>query len=101
MSIPLEELGPAPPALVATTSDMERDSLKHTSTTVSTDKNVSQESGAPSNETRVRDQKKSKKGVDFWMIILTLCMCMFLSALDLTAVSTVLPTIAEELHSEK
>lgn len=36
----------------------------------------------------------------FWMIMLSVAIACFLSALDLTAISTALPTISEELHSE-
>lgn len=54
-----------------------------------------------STTTSSSSHENPKKDLGFWMIMLTLAMCMFLSALDLTAVSTVLPTIALELHSEK
>lgn len=40
------------------------------------------------------------KGSAFWMIMLSLAMSMFLSALDLTALSTALPRIATDLESE-
>lgn len=40
------------------------------------------------------------KGRAFWMIMLSLAMSMFLSALDLTALSTALPRIATDLESE-
>jgi len=36
--------------------------------------------------------KGAKKDARFWLIFGTLCCCCFLSALDLTAVSTALPT---------
>lgn len=42
----------------------------------------------------VRDSK-------FWLIFLSLCVCSFLSALDLTAVSTVLPEMANEFQSNQ
>ncbi|OJT01776.1 hypothetical protein TRAPUB_7832 [Trametes pubescens] len=40
----------------------------------------------------------SKKGLKFWLIILSLCLSMFLSALELTAVSTALPVIIHDLQ---
>lgn len=40
------------------------------------------------------------KGRAFWMIMLSLAMSLFLSALDLTALSTALPRIATDLESE-
>ncbi|TBU31313.1 MFS general substrate transporter [Dichomitus squalens] len=40
-----------------------------------------------------------KKGVVFWLIFLSICVALFLSALELTAVSTALPTIAHDLHA--
>ncbi|EJU01285.1 MFS general substrate transporter, partial [Dacryopinax primogenitus] len=39
-----------------------------------------------------------KKDFGFWMIILSLCVTSILAALDLTAVSTALPTIVDDLH---
>ena len=43
---------------------------------------------------------KSKKGATFWCIFLSICVALFLSALELTAVSTALPTIASDLHAD-
>ncbi|KZT02796.1 MFS general substrate transporter [Laetiporus sulphureus 93-53] len=40
-----------------------------------------------------------KKTPAFWLIFFALCASLFLSALELTAVSTVLPTIAHDLHA--
>lgn len=45
------------------------------------------------------DEKSNKKGAAFWLIIFAICASLFLSALELTAVSTVLPTIAQDLHA--
>ena len=42
--------------------------------------------------------KFSPKGSAFWMSFVAIVVCMFLSAMDLTAVSTVLPTITEDLN---
>ncbi|KAM0752456.1 iron permease [Meredithblackwellia eburnea MCA 4105] len=41
--------------------------------------------------------KKQGKGTRFWMIFVALCVSCFLSAIDLTAVSTALPTMAADL----
>ena len=40
-----------------------------------------------------------KKGLIFWLVFLSICVALFLSALELTAVSTTLPTIAHDLHA--
>ncbi|KAI0640583.1 iron permease [Trametes meyenii] len=42
--------------------------------------------------------KKPSKGSAFWLSFLAILVSMFLSALDLTAVPTALPTITDELH---
>ncbi|GAA6035590.1 hypothetical protein JCM8097_004917 [Rhodosporidiobolus ruineniae] len=57
----------------------------------------SQASPAPT----VVDDKpvQEKKSLRFWLIFAALCMATFLSALDLTAVSTALPDIAAEFHT--
>ena len=41
---------------------------------------------------------KKSKGSLFWLSFSAIIVCNFLSALDVTAVSTVLPTITAELH---
>lgn len=41
---------------------------------------------------------RSNKGPVFWLIFLSLCFSLFLSALELTAVSTALPVIVNDLH---
>jgi MFS family permease len=43
----------------------------------------------------------SGKSRDFWLVFLALCVSCFLSALDLTAVSTVIPTMAAALDSNQ
>lgn len=43
---------------------------------------------------------KTPKGLRFWLIIFSLLIATFLSALDLTSISTALPRIAEELESQ-
>jgi MFS family permease len=37
-------------------------------------------------------------GVTFWLIFASICISLFVSALELTTVSTALPTIAADLH---
>ena len=44
------------------------------------------------------DAVGTKRGSAFWLVFFALAMATFLSALDLTAVSTALPVIAEELR---
>ncbi|KAL0960432.1 hypothetical protein HGRIS_005475 [Hohenbuehelia grisea] len=46
-----------------------------------------------------QQNESSKKGLPFFLIMLSLCTTLFLYALELTAVSTALPTIANALHS--
>ncbi|KAI0750018.1 major facilitator superfamily domain-containing protein [Daedaleopsis nitida] len=41
-----------------------------------------------------------KKGFRFWMIFLSICLALFLSALENSAVSTALPTIVSDLHGD-
>ncbi|KAI0763283.1 iron permease [Trametes elegans] len=43
-------------------------------------------------------QTKNSKGSVFWLSFTAVVVCNFLSALDVTAVSTALPTITDELH---
>ena len=43
----------------------------------------------------------SKKGLKFWLIIASMCLCISISALELFSVSTALPTIANELHTSQ
>ena len=43
---------------------------------------------------------KSRRGLTFWCIFLSICVSLFLSALEGTAVSTALPTIASDLHAD-
>ncbi|KAJ7598412.1 iron permease [Mycena floridula] len=51
-----------------------------------------------SSSTQSLDQPKAGKGAAFWLSIIALIIATFLSALDLTAVSTALPTITADLH---
>ncbi|TFK88802.1 MFS general substrate transporter [Polyporus arcularius HHB13444] len=43
---------------------------------------------------------RTRKGGAFWCIFLSLCLAVFLAALELTAVSTALPTIAHDLRAD-
>ncbi|TCD70608.1 hypothetical protein EIP91_002638 [Steccherinum ochraceum] len=40
----------------------------------------------------------TKKDLKFWLILLSLCLCMFVSALDFTGLSTALPVISNDLR---
>ncbi|KAF8553816.1 MFS general substrate transporter [Imleria badia] len=41
----------------------------------------------------------SKKGLKFWLVFVSMCTCIFLASLELSSVSTALPTIADALHA--
>jgi MFS family permease len=43
----------------------------------------------------------SKKDLKFWLIFASMCICLFLSALELSSISTALPTIAHELRASQ
>ncbi|KAL4246490.1 MFS transporter superfamily protein [Abortiporus biennis] len=45
-------------------------------------------------------QTEPPKGFGFWMIVLSLCVAVFCSALEVTAVPTALPTITEGVHGQ-
>ncbi|THH02025.1 hypothetical protein EW026_g762 [Hermanssonia centrifuga] len=45
-------------------------------------------------------EERKGKGLKFWLIILSICVSLFLSAIELTAVSNALPTIIADLHGE-
>ncbi|KAI0791720.1 Mfs1.2 [Abortiporus biennis] len=44
--------------------------------------------------------QEQSKGFGFWMIMLSLCVSMFCSALEITAVPAALPTITESVHGQ-
>ncbi|RPD77150.1 MFS general substrate transporter [Lentinus tigrinus ALCF2SS1-7] len=52
------------------------------------------------NQHPIPDLNRTRKGGVFWCIFLSLCLAVFLAALELTAVSTALPTIAHDLHAD-
>lgn len=45
--------------------------------------------------------ERSKKGAKFWLIVASMCLCLFLSAFEFSSVSTALPTIASALHTSQ
>ena len=42
-----------------------------------------------------------KKDLRFWLIFASMCICLFLSALELSSIPTALPTIARELQASQ
>lgn len=46
----------------------------------------------------VADTPLSTRGVQFWLVFVSICLALFLSALELAALSTALPTIVGDLH---
>ncbi|KAI9566090.1 MFS general substrate transporter [Boletus coccyginus] len=48
-----------------------------------------------------RNTVPSKKGLRFWLIFASMCICLSLSALESSSVSTALPTIANALHASQ
>lgn len=42
----------------------------------------------------------TKRGVRFWLIFISLCVSLFLSALEFTGLSTALLTIINDLHGD-
>lgn len=51
-------------------------------------------------EAPTKGRASPKRGFRFWMIFLSICLALFLSALELTAVSTALPVIVNELEGD-
>ncbi|KZT23032.1 iron permease [Neolentinus lepideus HHB14362 ss-1] len=47
------------------------------------------------------DEPKFERGWRFWMIFFCIALCTFLTALELSAVSTALPTIVSALHGDQ
>ncbi|KAG8221503.1 MFS general substrate transporter [Butyriboletus roseoflavus] len=45
------------------------------------------------------DTAPSKKSTKFWLIFVSMCICLFLSAIEISSVSTALPTITNALHA--
>lgn len=46
----------------------------------------------------VPEPTTTKKNLDFWLVYLSLALNMFIATLDLTVVSSAIPTIARELN---
>ncbi|KAF8141325.1 MFS general substrate transporter [Boletus edulis] len=51
--------------------------------------------------TDVSTSAPSKKTLKFWLIFVSMCICLFLSALELCSIPTALPTIAHELRASQ
>ncbi|KAF8553817.1 MFS general substrate transporter [Imleria badia] len=45
------------------------------------------------------NMEPSKKGLRFWLVILSMCTCVFLASLELCSVSTALPTIVDAMRA--
>ncbi|GAA6035578.1 hypothetical protein JCM8097_004910 [Rhodosporidiobolus ruineniae] len=60
---------------------------------------TSRSQGSPASTIVDDKHPQEKKSLRFWLIFVALCMATFLSALDLTAVSTALPDIAAAFHT--
>lgn len=56
-------------------------------------------------ECSLQEETKEKhlraKGLRFWLVFISMLISLFVSALELTAVSTALPTIANALHADQ
>ncbi|POY73434.1 hypothetical protein BMF94_3772 [Rhodotorula taiwanensis] len=63
------------------------------------DGRASEEAGDVQLQPTAKKPSLRGKGVRFWLVVLALCSSGFLSALDLTAVSTALPSIAADFNS--
>ncbi|KAF9236868.1 MFS general substrate transporter [Melanogaster broomeanus] len=57
--------------------------------------------GSSSPSLKDAEHEKSPKDVKFWLIFIALCTCLILSALELSSVSTALPTIANAFHASQ
>ncbi|KAI0795826.1 iron permease [Abortiporus biennis] len=50
---------------------------------------------------KVEESEPQKKDARFWLVFLSLCVSLFLAAIELVAVSVALPTIAKDLHANE
>ncbi|KAI9572003.1 major facilitator superfamily domain-containing protein [Boletus coccyginus] len=58
--------------------------------------------GGSDSETGVQPNTgPSKKSLSFWLIFASMCLCLFLSALELASIPTTLPTIAHALNTSQ
>ncbi|KAF9236982.1 MFS general substrate transporter [Melanogaster broomeanus] len=57
--------------------------------------------GSSSLSLKDAEPEKSPKDVKFWLVFISLCTCLILSALELSSVSTALPTIANVFHASQ
>ncbi|KAG9308139.1 MFS general substrate transporter [Chiua virens] len=54
-----------------------------------------------SEATHVSTAVQSQKALKFWLIFVSMCTCLFLSALELSSIATALPTIAHDLRASQ
>ncbi|KAF2674520.1 MFS general substrate transporter [Microthyrium microscopicum] len=73
-----------PPAAVSPTADAEEQDVEK-----------GEIKPTPSNVSQIPERSRAKTAI----LMFALCMCVFLAALDVTIVTTALPTIAEHFHS--
>ncbi|GAA5882584.1 hypothetical protein JCM3774_002731 [Rhodotorula dairenensis] len=64
------------------------------------ERKASSDSDSRSGSSAARKPFYAQQGLRFWLVVLALCCSSFLSALDLTAVSTALPQIASDFRSQ-
>ncbi|EFE39247.1 hypothetical protein TRV_06069 [Trichophyton verrucosum HKI 0517] len=58
--------------------------------------------GTPSADDGQREEKPpTTRGTRFWLVFVSLCFASFVASLDITAITTALPTITRELHGEE
>ena len=62
---------------------------------------LSQDSEKGKKDSQPGKTVSSDKSVRFWLIFVSMCICLFLAALELFSVSTALPTIASALNSSQ
>lgn len=76
--------------IIVSTTSSDRDSLT-----------VRASDSENSKTTDVSTAVPAKKDLKFWLIFASMCICLFLSALELSSISTALPTIAHELRASQ
>ncbi len=62
---------------------------------------VKQEGQGRSQLKDTKEKHLQAKGLSFWLVFISMLISLFVSALELTAVSTALPTIANALHADQ
>lgn len=76
--------------IIVSTTSSDRDSLTVRASDSENSKTTDVSTAAP-----------AKKDLKFWLIFASMCICLFLSALELSSISTALPTIAHELRASQ